>query len=117
MMIRMLDLTLILLLAFLTRAELSVEQEVPLPDAAQSAGAGTTVYLEVAQAYASVRASAANCRNVTNTRLETCLGAYIDGPSVVVTPEPGVTVQRLVDVLDVCARAGVTCGVAAQENR
>ncbi len=116
MMIRFLDLTLLLLMAFLLEADLSIELEVGLPhgDPNQSEEASSQETWSLSLMPMSW--------SLSNTQGEQCSGAEpLDQliqcfetfkPSisnVLVIPSEGVRVQRLVNALDTCARVNVPC--------
>ncbi len=116
MMIRFLDLTLILLMAFLLQADLAIERDVGLPHGSEEAGAGKEETLRIRLALQSWTISAGNrrlCGGERALQLQECLQSNTsEDTSVLVTPEEGVRVQRLVDVLDVCASIGVRCSAS-----
>lgn len=119
MMIRFLDLTLILLLAFMMQAELAIEREVGLPEQGSGARSGEVAYVMVTVSAAAVTATPRGptlCDAGSDAELEQCLADPARaGADVVVVPRAGVSVQRLVEVLDVCVRAGVSCAAASLE--
>jgi len=114
MMIRFLDLTLLLLMAFLLEADLSIELEVGLPhgDPDESVSSEREMWTMTLQpASFSVMSSMTNICNGSNANdFYTCLVTSPSPPdNLVVTPASGVQVQRMVNILDVCSRAQIAC--------
>ena len=117
MMIRFLDLTLIVLMAFLLQADLVLEREVGLPYGdAEGDSTSLTLRLTVEPTLVTlVNATSGEvlCGSESLGDLETCLRTEAPSAgSVLVSPAPGVVVQRMVDILDLCVRAQAVCGLA-----
>lgn len=117
MMIRFLDLTLILLMAFLLQADLAIELGVPLPHGSTEAGAERSDILRVqlsAQSWQIRDQSARVCAGRGEEPLRSCLLEHAaPATAIFVTPMQSLRVQRLVDVLDICAELGMSCAIAA----
>jgi len=118
MMIRFLDLTLLLLMAFLLEADLSIEVEVGLPhgdpdQSEQSDGDVWRVNL-FPGGWNALSAGSEICAGANMTSLVNCLQPSPPSSAVVV-PSQGVSVQRLVNVLDVCTSVSVPCLAGADE--
>jgi len=116
MMIRFLDLTLLLLMAFLLEADLSIEVEVGLPhgDPNQSESSEDEPWVLSLRptSWSMGTREVERCRGESMDGLRQC---FQDSPvipsSVMITPMRGVQVQRLVNIMDVCAREDVSCTV------
>ena len=114
MMIRFLDLTLLLLMAFLLEADLSIELDVGLPhgDPNQSEGSVNETWMLSLQptTWSMATQDVEHCSGENTTEIYKCLQDVVPPQTnVLITPSRGVVVQRLVDVLDVCVGLDVTC--------
>ena len=113
MMVRFLDLTLILLMVFLLQADLIIERDVSLPHGESAEGAGDALTLEVTPEAAELTdAGGSLCSVQQAEELDACLTMNVNGRPVLTLPKAGVSVQRLVEILDACARAQAECSVA-----
>ena len=112
MMVRFLDLTLILLMAFLFKADLVVEHEVALPHGSEPTGnAGLSILsLTITESGWHLEDGRRDiCSGGGIDGLDDCLSGHGAGTQVQIIPESGVHVQRLVNVLDACARTATIC--------
>ena len=116
MMIRFLDLTLLLLMSLLLQTDLAVEHAVGLPHGDGSGSnhnAQDALLLRVEPAsWLLTEAGEEICGGQSNAEAVDCLrGRSTPTTTILVAPGAGVHVQRLVDMLDVCARATAQCSV------
>ena len=115
-MVRFLDLTLILLMAFLFNADLAVEHEVALPHGSQD-GAGTSTSPLTLTITTSAWQLASGDRHMCGGQgiagLDACLQEHGSARQILISPNSGVHVQRLVNVLDACARTSSVCAPVA----
>ena len=115
-MVRFLDLTLILLMAFLFKADLVVEHEVALPHGNHSSmdsGAAPATLSITEAGWQLVSGGRRVCTGSGVDGLDACLQEHVSARQVLITPRPGVHVQRLVNVLDACARTSTVCAPIA----
>ena len=115
-MVRFLDLTLILLMAFLFKADLVVEHEVALPHGSQSGvdpGISPLTLTITESAWLLTSESRRVCDGRGITGLDACLQEHGSARQILITAESGVHVQRLVNVLDACARTSIVCAPVA----
>lgn len=117
MMIRFLDLTLLLLMAFLLQADLAIERAVGLPHgegpSTVAASDGFTVNL-TAQSWAMTGPRGRVCGGPGVLGLRDCIAERASGgTTVLIAPNQSVRVQRLVDALDICSSTEATCSVRA----
>jgi len=116
MMIRFLDLTLILLMVWLLRADLAAVREVSLPhsqaapEAQQAQATDALVRVAPETVTVTVPGGKAPCTAASEQALIVCLAGVRQAR---VGPAAGASVQRIVTVLDVCVRAKVRCSLAA----
>lgn len=113
-LLRIIDLGLLLLMAFFAVADLSEDLEVPLP--AGRASEPTDVYaISFDRAmHFSVRhlpGDEVTCRAQSLSGLARCLGRAPQARFLINTMGRS-TVQQLVDVLDVCKAEGASCSIA-----
>ena len=117
MMIRFLDLTLILLMAFLLQADLKIELPVPLPHGSVESGGEASDILRIqllSQSWQVLDQRTRVCTGRGEESLRACLTQNAgSGTTIFVTPMQSLRVQRLVDVLDICAELGMSCATAA----
>ena len=116
MTIRFLDLTLILLMAFLFQADLMVEREVGLPHGSASESGDRTMVFQLnlhRTSWDITQNGRRVCAGGDFLDLQRCLDDRGDGAQVSIIPTRGVRVQRLVHVLDVCARLERSCAASA----
>ena len=120
MMIRFLDLTLLLLMGFLLQADLAIEREVGLPYGDEAEGGEVPDVLRLnlgVQSWWVEGQGVPICEGKDSEELRSCLSdSTTPETSVLITPEPGVRVQNLVDALDVCASINVSCAPSAWEQ-
>ncbi len=115
MMIRFLDLTLILLMAFLLQADLAIEREVELPRGSDEEGEIQDVLrLNLGiQSWWVAREGVQVCTGTDTAELRSCLSESASSETtILITPERGVLVQNLVDALDVCASINLSCSAS-----
>ena len=115
-LIRFIDLGLLLLMAFLATAELSPIIQVPLPHGDASASPESVYRIEFDETNASVRRDPTGtmlCQPTSLEGLTHCLQSLgeIAAPFLV-SPTGEATVQRLVDVMDICLVEGFSCSVS-----
>lgn len=117
MMIRFLDLTLLLLMAFLLQADLTRELPVPLPHGSAESGGEDSDILRIhllSQSWQVLDQRTRVCAGRGEEQLRACLIRNAgSGTTIFVTPMQSLRVQRLVDVLDICAELGMSCATAA----
>ena len=113
LMIRFLDLTLILLAFFLMRVDLATEYSVSMPrGSAEGESDFEVLEIVVTMEDAVVQSLGGSqvCFASDNEQLEACLLSLpADVAMPVLMGNDFVDVQRLVDILDVCTRAGQNC--------
>ena len=117
-MIRFLDLTLLLLMAFLLQADLAIERAVGLPygDASSSnvSSDAFTLYVRL-ESWVVAQSGTEICSGSEIAGLKGCLLQRVTASSnVQVIPERGVRVQRLVDMLDLCSMTLAQCSVSGE---
>ena len=115
-MVRFLDLTLILLLSFLFAADLATEHEVTLPHGREDGGDSGTPPMTLSIAESDWRLMSGRrvvCSGRGISGLDDCLQKRGVAQQILVAPQSGVQVQRLVNVLDACARTATVCAPIA----
>jgi len=118
MMIRFLDLTLLLLMAFLLQADLAIERAVGLPrgDASNVSTSSNAFMLYVLpQSWEVSQSGTEICSGEESRGLKACLLQRVTSSSTVrIVPERGVRVQRLVEMLDLCSTTLAECSVGGK---
>jgi len=113
-MLRFIDLGLLLLLAFLSIAELNPRLQVPLPD--HSNGAPKTVIVTIEfDAHWATTITRLDTQGVVcqATRVEQIHSCMENLPSMrfLIAPDANATVQQMVTVLDVCHQTNQQCTI------
>lgn len=113
-LIRIIDLGLLLLMAFFAVADLSPDMHVALPTG--KAAAPAEVYRIVLEAEMRARfeqlpARKVRCEAATLAAFKKCLGR-LAGARFLVEPDNVATLQQVVDILDLCEQAGARCLLA-----
>lgn len=114
-MIRFLDLTLLLLMAFLLQADLAIERAVGLPhgDVSSTSTSSDVFLLQVfPKSWVISEGGTEVCSDSGSEGIHGCLlQRTTSSTTVIITPIRGVQVQRLVDLLDICSPLPVQCTV------
>ena len=115
-LIRFIDLGLLLLMAFLATADLAPKIQVPLPHGSGTAATTRAYRIQFDATSAAVRrepAGTALCQVSSLEDLATCLRTLRDAPApFLLSPMGTATVQRLVQVMDICQLERLLCSVA-----
>ena len=113
-LIRIIDLGLLLLMAFFAVADLSPDMHVALPTG--KAAEPATVYrialdTEMRTRIEQLPAGDVRCEAATRAVFKTCLRS-LAGARFLVEPHKTTTLQQVVDILDLCEEAGTRCPLA-----
>lgn len=113
-LIRIIDLGLLLLMAFFAVADLSPDMHVALP-AGKAADPAEVYRIALGSAmharFEQLPAGAVRCEAATQAAFRKCLGS-LAGAHFVVEPHKTTTLQQVVDFLDLCEEAGTRCLLA-----
>ncbi|MXZ58132.1 MAG: hypothetical protein F4Z16_06580 [Rhodothermaceae bacterium] len=117
MMIRFLDLTLLLLLSFLFSADFAIERAVGLPHGTasnESTSSDALTLRVMPQSWVVSERGAEVCSGTAAEGVQRCLQPRVTNTTnILVSPVPGVRVQRLVDMLDICSTISAQCSVGS----